>query len=89
MTAKKLGLEVPESFIVNTSENSSSDENLLFSTKRYDRIIKENCRVLDGLQVPFRLHQEDFSQALGISSYDKYEKPGCEYLKKFVIHFRF
>lgn len=82
MTAKKLGVEVPESFIVNTSENSSADENLLFATKRYDRIIKENCRFLDGLQVPFRLHQEDFSQALGISSSDKYEKPGCEYLKK-------
>lgn len=82
LTAKKIGIEVPESFIVNVSGSSSSDENILFATKRYDRIIKDGCRECDGLKVPFRLHQEDFAQALGINSRDKYEKAGGEYLKK-------
>lgn len=82
LTAKKLGIAVPGSFIVNTSSSFSSDENVLFATKRYDRIIKDECRECDGLKVPFRLHQEDFAQALGINSRDKYEKAGGEYLKK-------
>lgn len=55
---------------------------MLFATKRYDRIIKDECRECDGLKVPFRLHQEDFAQAIGINSRDKYEKAGEEYLKK-------
>lgn len=82
LTAKKLGISVPESFIVNASSFFSSDKNVLFATKRYDRIIKDDCRECDGLKVPFRLHQEDFAQALGINSRDKYEKNGGEYLKK-------
>lgn len=82
LTAKKLGIDVPESFIINTCGNSINDENVLFATKRYDRIIKEDCCDCDGLKVPHRLHQEDFAQALGISSADKYEKNGNGYLKK-------
>ena len=82
LTAKKLGIDVPESFIITTSEKSTSDEKILFATKRYDRIIKDGCRECDGLKVPYRLHQEDFAQALGISSADKYEKAGGEYLKR-------
>lgn len=34
MTAKNLGIEVPESFIVTTE---GDEEALLFATKRYDR----------------------------------------------------
>ena len=82
LTAKKLGIEVPDSFIVNTSDSSFSDESILFATKRYDRIVKEGCQEINGLKVPYRLHQEDFAQALGISSQDKYEKAGGNYLKK-------
>ena len=33
MTAKNLGIDVPESFIVTTN---SDDETVLFATKRYD-----------------------------------------------------
>lgn len=88
LTAKKLGISVPESFIVNASSFFSSDENVLFATKRYDRIIKDDCRECDGLKVPFRLHQEDFAQALGINSRDKYEKTGGEYLKKMFATIR-
>lgn len=82
LTAKKLGIDVPESFIIKASENSDKDENVLFATRRYDRIIKDDSRECDGLKVPFRLHQEDFAQALGISPADKYEKAGGENLKK-------
>ena len=37
---------------------------------------------IDGIEVPLRLHQETFAQALGIPSEYKYEKPGLDYLKK-------
>lgn len=80
LTAKNLGIEIPESFIVKT--DSQGEEDVLFATKRYDRIISHNCRQLDGLAVPYRLHQEDFSQALGIAAAEKYEKNHVGYLKK-------
>lgn len=78
--AKALGLDVPESFIVNTGEGR--DEDILFATRRYDRVFSEYSEMTDGLPRPLRLHQEDFAQALGISSREKYERPGQEYLKK-------
>lgn len=34
------------------------------------------------MPVPYRLHQEDFAQALGINSSNKYEKDGKHYLKQ-------
>ena len=80
MTAKNLGIEIPESFIVRL--DNLHDENVLFATKRYDR--KENIdgRVINGFRIPYRLHQEDFAQALGISSFDKYERENAGYMKK-------
>ena len=80
MTAKNLGIEIPESFIVKS--DNLHDENVLFATKRYDR--KENIdgRVINGFRIPYRLHQEDFAQALGISSFDKYERENAGYMKK-------
>ncbi len=54
----------------------------MFATKRYDRIIPEDGKCLDGQPVPLRLHQEDFAQALGIPASRKYERPGAEHLKK-------
>lgn len=80
LTAKKLGIEVPDSFIIHLG--SAEDEDVLFATKRYDRKMNDNCRRLDGMPVPYRLHQEDFSQALGISSAEKYEKNNSGYLRK-------
>ena len=79
-TAKNLGIDVPDSFVINVG--TGKDEDVLFATHRYDRIIDEKCRVMDGLTVPFRLHQEDFSQAMGISSGHKYEHNGEGYLKR-------
>lgn len=80
LTAKKLGMETAESFIVNTGKRS--DKEVLFATKRYDRIFPENPRKADSLPVPFRLHQEDFSQALGISASAKYEGAHSGYMGK-------
>lgn len=79
-TAKELGIEVPDSFIVNLGDFEDSD--ILFATKRYDRKISPNNKVLDGLAVPYRLHQEDFSQALRIPSSEKYERNNNGYMKK-------
>ena len=72
MTAGKCGIEIPESFIINVGKGTDSE--VLFATKRYDRIINDTSKMINNLKKPFRLHQEDFAQALGISSYDKYEK---------------
>ena len=37
---------------------------------------------IDNLFVPHRLHQEDFAQALGISSADKYEPEDANYIQR-------
>lgn len=80
LTAKNCGIEIPESFIINTG--SGEENEVLFATERYDRSFSENTRVIDGLKCPARLHQEDFAQALGILASDKYEKKPAGYLKK-------
>lgn len=80
LTAKYLGIETPESFIVTT--NRAEDEAVLFATKRYDRRFSLDYAMLNGMPVPRRLHQEDFAQALGIAASDKYEKKGEGYFKK-------
>ena len=79
LTAEKLGLAVPESFIINTGD--AEDRDVLFATKRYDRKITENSARIDGLPRPYRLHQEDFSQAMGIPAAEKYEHDHAGYLR--------
>ena len=71
LTARRCGIEVPESFILNLG--STDEDEVLFATRRYDRDFQEICRTIDGLPAPLRLHQEDFAQALGIPSSEKYE----------------
>ncbi len=78
LTASKVGIDIPKSFIINTG--NGKDEDVLFATERYDRLINDDSRIVDGLAVPFRLHQEDFGQALGIPARDKYEDEGKAYL---------
>jgi serine/threonine-protein kinase HipA len=80
LTAKNLGIQIPESFIVNMGD--AKDEDVLFATKRYDRKMSIDGKQLNGLPIPFRLHQEDFSQALGIPASLKYEKNQSRYLKR-------
>lgn len=80
MTAANLGLETSDSFIATPDKSDSED--ILFATARFDRMFGERNQVVDGLAVPFRLHQEDFAQALGIPSSRKSEPNGEHYLKR-------
>lgn len=80
LTAQKLGIDIPESFIITFDD--VDDGNVLFATKRYDR--KESRRMINNLNIPYRLHQEDFSQALGIPAEKKYEKSDENYLKSMM-----
>ena len=79
LTAKKMGIDVPESFIVNLGEGRETE--VLYATQRYDRVLQSGIYIGD-LQCPYRLHQEDFSQALGIPASEKYEKVNSFYMKK-------
>ena len=78
--ASRLGIQVPESFIVNTG--MAGEDEILFATKRYDRMFSEEAAMIQGLVRPLRLHQEDFAQALGVSSVEKYEKGDERYLPR-------
>ena len=80
-TAFILGIDVPDSHMINTGDYK--EEDMLFATRRYDRVFRPegNDCLISGKPVPLRLHQEDFAQALGIASADKYEQKGQHYLK--------
>ena len=78
LAAKKLGIDTPESFIIN--KGNGNDE-LLFATRRYDRILSDK-KYINGLKRPLRLHQEDFAQALSIPPEKKYEKKPSMYMQK-------
>lgn len=78
-TAKKLGIQVPDSFIINTGNYTDGD--ILFATARYDRVWSDESTLNCGFPMPLRLHQEDFGQALGIASSAKYEPSGANYMK--------
>lgn len=79
LTARKLGMTTPDSFIINLDDK---DDGFLFATERYDRKILDSSKKLMGMKVPLRLHQEDFAQAMGITSSEKYESSGKDYLVK-------
>lgn len=80
MTAAKCGIEVPKSFIIDLG--SGEDNEVLYATRRYDRTFEGAADTISGLLAPLRLHQEDFSQALGISSANKYEKEHKGYMRR-------
>lgn len=75
LTAKHIGIEVPESSVIRLG--SMKDEDILFATKRYDRKVVGSAT---GMPIVRRLHQEDFAQAMGISSEKKYEHENKGYL---------
>ena len=83
--ARRCGINAADSFVVelgNVAAGQPSDRDVLFASERYDRRFGIDPAVLDGHPVPYRLHQEDFSQALGISHSMKYERDGCMYLRQ-------
>jgi serine/threonine-protein kinase HipA len=79
-TASRLGIGVPFSFIINVGEGR--DQDVLLATKRYDRSFSRSRRTAKGTLMPQRLHQEDFTQALGISAANKYEGEKDSYLPR-------
>ncbi|WP_026492714.1 HipA domain-containing protein [Butyrivibrio sp. XPD2002] len=80
LTAHKCGIDIPESFIINVGQGT--DSQVLFATKRYDRIIDETSQLIGNLKRPFRVHQEDFAQAMGVAAFEKYETDGQNYAEK-------
>jgi len=78
-TAENIGLDVPKSFIIDVGR--ARDEDVLYATRRYDRTFSRKNDSIDGHIRPLRLHQEDFAQAMGIPSQNKYEKKGEGYLR--------
>ena len=80
MTARNCGLQVADSFIINTGNDA--DEEILFAAGRYDRSFSNSGKIIDGLTAPLRLHQEDFAQALGIPASQKYERAGENHLAR-------
>lgn len=77
MAARECGIDVPESFIIN--QGTGKDFEVLYATKRFDRFINEDSKLIDGLPKPYRLHQEDMCQALGKASLNKYESENDNY----------
>lgn len=67
--ARKMGIDVAESSIMNLG--SGRDEDVLYVTRRFDRVMPGDSS--HGMVSPYRLHQEDFGQALGIDAINKYE----------------
>jgi len=79
MTARRCGITIPNSFIINTG--SGEEYEVLFATERFDRFFPAGPRSVSGMPCPLRLHQEDFAQALGIPSSGKYEREPDHYMK--------
>lgn len=65
--ARACGIPVVEAFV------QSIEDSLLFVSKRYDRFIQKNPKLVSKMPCPLRLHQEDMCQALGMPAYGKYE----------------
>ena len=86
MTAAGCGIEIPESFIVNTG--FGRDDEILLATRRYDRVFGSEPLTIDGIARPLRLHQEDFGQAMGIPAREKYEYGDNKYLAGMFRHLR-
>ncbi len=80
LTASKCGIGIPQSFIINMGKGL--DSQVLFATRRYDRTFEGAEEYVDGLKLPHRIHQEDFAQAMGIASFDKYEIEGQNYAQR-------
>jgi serine/threonine-protein kinase HipA len=79
MTAGKCGLSIPGSRILNTGHGK--EQEVLFATRRYDRLVDEDSRMIGTLPCPYRLHQEDFCQAMGLPASEKYEGKTPRYLQ--------
>ena len=78
LTAEQCGISIPRSFIINTGKGAENE--VLFATARYDRLVLEEAPLISGLPRPLRLHQEDFAQAMGVPASEKYEREADAYM---------
>lgn len=74
LTASIVGFSVPDVSVIQT-------EVPMICTKRFDRTFEQNGLMIDGLEAPSRLHQEDVCQALGLLPEQKYEESNHRYLR--------
>jgi len=65
-TAKACGIETADVALINPKRP-------LLAIRRFDRVFSDDAPLVSNMPAPTRLHQEDFSQALGVSSVHKYE----------------
>lgn len=73
--ASLMDLSAEECFLIRVE-----DAEPIIAVKRFDRVMPDAGRSVDGLAIPYRLHQEDVCQAKGISRELKYEPTGVNYL---------
>ena len=73
--ASLMDLSAEECFLIRVE-----DAEPIIAVKRFDRVTPDAGRSVDGLPIPYRLHQEDVCQAKGISRELKYEPTGVNYL---------
>ena len=81
--ARRLGFPVAECEVL-----QARDGQPLLAVTRFDRVIPDSARMVDGNPVPMRLHQEDFCQVLGWLPYQKYEPTDGRYLTHAVSAIR-
>ena len=78
-TAARCGLDTMDSFIIDTGKGGEHE--VLFAAQRYDRLFETGNPLIGKLPRPYRLHQEDFAQAMGIPAGKKYEREASGYMK--------
>ena len=77
LTARHCGFDVAECALLPLGVGEP-----LLVVRRFDRVIPEDTRTIDGNDVPRRLHQEDFCQASGLTGALKYEPTRGHYLNR-------
>lgn len=73
--ASLMDLSAEECFLIRVE-----DAEPIIAVRRFDRVTPDAGCSVDGLPIPYRLHQEDVCQAKGISRELKYEPTGVNYL---------
>ena len=63
----------------------ASNDALLLSVSRYDRVVPADPRFIDGHAVPKRFHQEDFCQVCSLAPMWKYEPTDGNYLRRIAV----
>lgn len=61
---------------------------LVVCTERFDRVIDDRSASVSGVVVPYRLHQEDMAQAMGIPPENKYEEGNQNHLADIATFLR-